>query len=73
MIGLRTKPRQSEQSDLKEERRKGRVFTFMERGEALLQRIKQERVRISIRSDRCDDIDHPRRRGHQAKVFPQHL
>src|SRR6185437_1442712 len=73
MIGLRAKPRHSKQSDLKKERRKCRVFTFVERGKALLQGIKQERIRISIRSDRCYDVDHSCRRGHQAKVFPQHL
>jgi hypothetical protein len=73
MIGLRAKARQSQQSDLKKESRKGRVFTFVERGEALFQRIKQGRIRICIRSNRRYDVDHPRRRGHQAKVFPQHL
>ena len=73
MIGLRAKPRQSEQSDLKKERRKGRVFTFTKRCQALLQRVEQERVRISIWSDRCHDIDHSSRRGYQVEVFPQHL
>jgi hypothetical protein len=73
MIGLRAKARQSQQSDLKKERRKGRVFAFMERGETLFQRVKQERIRVCIWSNRRYDVDHPRRRGHQAKVFPQHL
>jgi hypothetical protein len=33
MIGLRAKPRQSEQPDLEKKRRKARVLAFMERGE----------------------------------------